>query len=87
MSGTFIMVGSCSDDYGGSTGEETEGRCCRGLPQCNGTLGAYLPQFLHTIYLKLTLFCFVLPRPVWSENLGKIQQGGDTCFQKKGKSG
>jgi len=87
MNGTFIMVGSCSEGCGGPTGEETEGACCRELLQRNGTSGPYLSQLLHTLYLKLTLFCFVLPKPVWSENLGKIQQGGDVCFHKKGKSG
>lgn len=33
-----------------------------------------------------TLFCLLFPKPVWSESLSNIQERGDTCFHKKGKS-
>lgn len=57
---TFITVGSSSEGCGGSAGEKTEGRCCSKLPQHNGTSGHFSHKFLHTSYLKFTLFLFVL---------------------------
>lgn len=81
MNGTFIVVGSCIEGCGGSTGEETEGRCCRGLPQRNGTLGPYLPHLVSQTQPSLSYAsqaCLV-------RELGQGTAKGGYLFSQEGK--
>lgn len=77
---SFIMVGSCSEGCGTATAEEMEG-----ITSMQQHLEAFLLQSLHTLYLALTLFCCLLPKPVWSENLEQDTARGRYLFSQEGK--